>query len=123
MRATVLAAILAVSLAGVACSEKAPAENEAPAETNESAQPQQGQFNLRFPTSGAQPASSDAAGEFNLRIPDSADAGVDSGGGGLRLPEGAVREDALSGIQEIQTPSVVDTQPEEDPDDEIIRLD
>ena len=121
MRATVLAAILAVSLAGFACSEKAPAENEQPAETSESAQPQQGQFNLRFPTNDTQPASSGASGEFNLRIPESADAGMDSGG--LRLPEGAVREDALSGIQEIQTPGVVDPQPEEDPEDDIIRLD
>lgn len=123
MKAATLASIMAVSLAGAACSERAPAETETPDATSEVAQPDKGQFNLRFPTGSAQPASSEASNQFNLRSPDSA--GPDAGNG-IRLPEGAVRDNALSDIPEIRTPDMAleeSGQDAEDPDDEIIRLD
>lgn len=123
MKAATLASILAISLAGVACSEKAPAETETPDATSEAAQTDKGQFNLRFPTGSAQPASSETSSQFNLRAPGSA--GPDAGTG-IQLPEGAVRENALSDIPEIRTPDMAIEeagQDAEDPDDEIIRLD
>ena len=43
-----------------------------------------------------------------------------------RLPPGAVRDNALSDIEEIRTPGMIDDAealPEEDPEDAIIRLD
>lgn len=118
MRAASFASILAISLAGVACSEKAPAETEAPETASE---PEAGQFNLRYPTNGGQPASAEGTGEFNLRIPDSAAEQP----GGVRLPEGAVRQDGLSGVQEIQTPPLPETAEPDEPaePDDIIRLD
>lgn len=133
MRALTLASLLAVSMTGVACSERAPAEPEhvpaeasgpaAATETAEADTAQPAQFNLRYPGSDA-PAGGQAGGGFNLRDPGS----TAPAQGGFRLPEGALREDALSDIPEIRTPAT-DTQdsaapqPEEDPDDDIIRLD
>ncbi len=123
MKAAAFASIMAVSLAGVACSEKAPAEAETqtPETTSETAQAERGQFNLRYPANGSPAASSETSSQFNLRTPDSV--GSDAGQA-FRLPEGAVRDNALSDIQEIRTPDMVDSEPEAtDPDDDIIRLD
>lgn len=123
MKAATFASIMAVSLAGVACSEKAPAEGETEATTPEASQPAPtGQFNLRFPTESSQPASSENQGQFNLRVPGAAPQAET----GLRLPPGAVRDNALSDIEEIRTPGMIDDAealPEEDPEDAIIRLD
>lgn len=115
MRAVTFASILAVGMAGVACSEKAPVEPES-VEANVAA-PETPQFNLRFPTSDT--AATEASGEFNLRIPEG-----DPQGNSVRLPEGAVRENAFNDMPEIRTPDMQDEDaPEEDPDDAIIRLD
>ena len=124
MKAATFASILAVSFAGVACSEKAADETETADAASETSQPKASEFNLRYPTTGPQQSSSAGAGEFNLRVPDSNAAGSDSG---VRLPDGAVREDPLSGIDEIRTPDMAtpeaEAPAEEAPEDEIIRLD
>lgn len=125
MKATTFASILAVSLAGAACSQQAPAETETANADTETAQPQAGEFNLRYPTSGSQDTSNAASGEFNLRIPDRN--GDLNAAGEVRLPDGAVRDDALSGIEEVRTPDMIDpgesAADEDAPEDEIIRLD
>ncbi|WP_139792403.1 hypothetical protein [Henriciella litoralis] len=125
MKAVTFASMLAVSIIGTACSEKAPTDDAAAVETTvvETAETEAPQFNLRFPGSDAAPATEASSG-FNLRTPDVAPTGP-----ALRLPEGAVRENALSNIPEIQTPMVdgaadaaveIDSDPDED---DIIRLD
>ncbi len=117
MKAVTILSMFALACAGTACSEKAPAETETATAASETAS-SSGQFNLRYPGSETQPAGATAAGQFNLRIPDSA---ADTGG--VRLPDGAVRDNALSGVAEIQTPGMADDKPAEDPEDDIIRLD
>lgn len=131
MRALTFASLLAVSMAGVACSDNAPvepenvaAETETPdaAETGAAETAEASQFNLRFPGSDGPAAQGD--GGFNLRAP----TGTAQPQDGFRLPEGAVREDAFSNIPEIRTPAMdnaaqQEAAPDEDPEDEIIRLD
>ncbi|MEQ8557583.1 MAG: hypothetical protein RIB03_04625 [Henriciella sp.] len=123
MRAATFASVLALSIAGVACSEKAPAETEQAAAPQSTSEAQaSGEFNLRYPTSSSQSAGG-AAGEFNLRIPETSSPGAESG---MRLPEGTVREDAFSDIPEVRTPGIPaegNETPAEEPDDDIIRLD
>ena len=126
MKATTLASIIALSAAGVACSEKAPIppEQVETATTETAAAGSQAdtapQFNLRYP--GSEPATSQTSnGGFNLRTPDTL-----SSSGGPRLPDAAVRENAFDDIPEIRTPAV--QAPRQDipvPEDEdaIIRLD
>lgn len=117
MKAATFASIIALGFAGAACSQNAPeepAETAAPQETGEQETPQ---FNLRYPGSGSS-AGASASGEFNLRLPD---AGMENSG--PRLPEGAVRDNALSDVPEIDTPALPQQGPAEDPDDDIIRLD
>lgn len=119
MKAAAFASVVALSLAGVACSEKAPAESAAAADVaaETASAPQASEFNLRYPGSDSS-SSASASGEFNLRIPDASAPTED-----LRLPEGAVNENRLSNVPEIQTPAV-ETTPESSPeDDDIIRLD
>ncbi|MEQ9315847.1 MAG: hypothetical protein RLN72_08335 [Henriciella sp.] len=118
MKAAAFASIIALSLAGVACSEKAPAESDTSADVaaETASAPAASEFNLRYPGSDSSSAAS-ASGDFNLRTPD-ADAPTD----GIRLPEGAINENRLADVPEIQTPSV-EPETETDPDDDIIRLD
>ena len=129
MKALTFASVLAISMAGVACSERAPiepeevsSETDVEIQTTETAQaeaPAASEFNLRFPGTDTQAAS----GGFNLRDPGT----LSDQQGGLRLPDGAVREDAFSDIPEIRAPITdapsQDAGQVEDPDDEIIRLD
>ncbi|WP_300380463.1 hypothetical protein [Henriciella sp.] len=132
MKALTFASVLAVSMAGVACSQQAQAPDAADASetANENAQPETSQFNLRYSTGDTQPASSPASsGQFNLRGPDSTQQSPD----GFRLPEGAVRENALNQVPEVQTPNFPaqegsspvepEQDPAETPDDDLIRLD
>ncbi|WP_143435238.1 hypothetical protein [Henriciella aquimarina] len=124
MRAATFASILAISMAGVACSEKSPADAGQAGASTETAQSETPQFNLRYPGSSSQTTSSPGTGEFNLRTPGSATAQPT----GPRLPEGAVRDNALSDVPEINTPNLQPgpagpDAPAEEPDDDIIRLD
>ncbi|MGB3627615.1 MAG: hypothetical protein WA989_17435 [Henriciella sp.] len=118
MKAAAFASIVALSFAGVACSEKAPVETETQADVSAetASAPQASEFNLRYPGSESS-STTTASSEFNLRIPE-ADAPTD----GVRLPEGAVNENRLSNVPEIETPAV-ETAPEAAPEDDIIRLD
>lgn len=118
MKAATLVSIFALACAGTACSEKAPAETETANAEAEAASTSSGQFNLRYPGSDTQPTSTSTSGEFNLRVPETS-----AQPEGIRLPEGAVRENTLSGVGEIQAPSLTDETPPEDPEDDIIRLD
>ena len=123
MKAVTFASLMAVSLAGTACSQQAPDETDTASATSEASAPKAGEFNLRYPTTSASETSETASGEFNLRVPGSSDMSAD---GEIRLPDGAVRENALSGVEELRTPDVATPPvnvPEEDPDDEIVRLD
>lgn len=117
MKAAAFASILALSLAGTACSEKAPAESKTPASA-ETAANDAPQFNLRYPGSEAT-TSTDVSSGFNLRTPDSV-----GSSDGIRLPEGAVNENRLSDVPELDTRVVIEEEtPATDPDDDIIRLD
>ena len=128
MKAATFASILAISVAGTACSQdaEAPAEAEMTEVQAEATEPDASQFNLRYPTTDTQPTSS--ASQFNLRGPDTAGQGSQ----GVRLPEGAVRDNALSNVPEVRGPAALspdggapaqpDAAPAE-PDDDIIRLD
>lgn len=121
MKAATAASILALTMAGVACSERAPAENEgvqsAPVEQDTASASSASEFNLRYPGSETA-AASDASSQFNLRIPD---AEMDTGA--VRLPEGAVRSETLTNVPEIESPPLPKNSASDEPEDEIIRLD
>ncbi|MEM5516139.1 hypothetical protein WNY37_04210 [Henriciella sp. AS95] len=119
MKAAVFASVVALSFTGVACSEKAPAESGTAANVSAetASAPAASEFNLRYPGSESTTAS-DSSGGFNLRIPD---AGAPQEG--IRLPDGAINENRLADIPEIETPATEVPPAETDPDDEIIRLD
>lgn len=132
MRALTAASLLAATIAGSACSDRAPVEPETvsaeadaeiSAETPDAADTTStSRFNLRYPGTDAARTGQTSSG-FNLRDPN----GVNQQDSGFRLPEGAVRENAFDDIPEIRAPSLedqpVDPVTEENPDDAIIRLD
>lgn len=129
MKALTFASVLAVSMAGVACSQQAQTPDTAET-ASESTKQESSQFNLRYPTGDTASASSPASsGQFNLRGPEN----TQQSAGGFRLPEGAVRDNALNQVPEVQGPNFpaqegnaqaeTPVEPAEEPDDDIIRLD
>jgi len=123
MKAFSVASILALAIAGTACSQTKEAEAEDTSvetkspETIEAADDVGGSFNLGFPTdAGAAPAT---GGSFNLGLPTSTATSTDGFNLGIEISA----SNGLGELPAIEAPVSQEITPETDEDDEpIIRL-
>lgn len=118
MKASVIASLTALALAGTACSDAPQKEAEAPQATpaaTEIAAPVDDGFNLPVPGETAAPLDDG----FNLTPPGSAPALSDDG---FSLPTDLPSSVSLDDIPSVDTPVVQETAPPEPSEDTIIRL-
>lgn len=119
MKALTLASILAVGLAGTACSDTPEVQEDAKVETPEAveiAAPADDGFNFMIP--GDDVDLSAPADGFNLSIPDD---GPSISSGEFNLPADIPTTDRLSDLPEIEAP-VIDTPDDESDEDALIRI-